>query len=74
MVRTYLKNILMMTKTETYSRKFLMIVRIYLIESIFDDAKDILEKVSYDCDDISEKVSDDAKDILEKVLDDGDIF
>ena len=30
MVRTYLKNILMMTKTETYSRKFLKMVMIYL--------------------------------------------
>ena len=27
---TYLKNILMMTETETYSRKFLMMVMIYL--------------------------------------------
>ena len=27
---TYLKNILMMTKTETYSRKFLKMVMIYL--------------------------------------------
>ena len=39
------------------------------MHSVFDDAKDILEKVSDDCEDIFEKVSNDAKDILEKVLD-----